>query len=70
MIAKGIASLTTTEYPPTNASKPIAAKLVHARIRTDAGTVGDLDVAGERRGIRHDDLVAKLAVVCDVGLRH
>src|SRR5687767_3412132 len=47
-----------------------AAKLMYAGVCTDIRTVGDLDVAGERRGIRHDDFASDPAVVCNVRLRH
>jgi hypothetical protein len=49
---------------------PDATELVYAGVRSDICAVGDLDMTGERRRIRHDDLVAELAVVSYVGLRH
>ena len=39
---------------------------MNAGVRTDVGTIGDLDVASERRGIRHDDFASDLAIVRDV----
>ena len=47
-----------------------AAELVDAGVSADVRAVFDLDVAGERGGVRHDYTVAYPTVVRDVGLRH
>jgi hypothetical protein len=46
------------------------AKLMHARISTDACPISDLDMSGERRRICHDYFVSKQAVVRNVCLCH
>src|SRR5687768_4923819 len=43
---------------------------MHAGIGSDICTVGDLDMAGQRCGVGHDDLVSELAIVRDVSLSH
>ena len=47
-----------------------AAKLMDARICANIRPVADLDMPGERRGIRHYDVIADPAVVGDMGLGH
>src|SRR6267378_2754479 len=47
-----------------------ATELMHARIGADVRSVGDDDMAGEGRSIRHDYLIAKQAIMRDVRLRH
>jgi hypothetical protein len=49
---------------------PDAAELVNARISAYVSAVFDKDMARERRGVRHDDLVAYDAIVRDVRLCH
>ena len=49
---------------------PDAAELVDAGVGADVRAVFDLDVPGERGGVRHDYPAADEAVVRDVRLRH
>src|SRR5260221_505990 len=49
---------------------PDAAKLMHARISAHICTVCYLHVTGESGGVRHDHVVADLAIVGDMDLRH
>ena len=46
------------------------AELVHEGASTDDGEVIDYDLSGQLGGIGHDDVIAQLAVVCDVAVRH
>ena len=46
------------------------AELVHEGATTDDGKVIDYDLSGQLGRIGHDDVIAQLAVVCDVAVRH
>jgi hypothetical protein len=50
--------------------QPDSAELMNARIRSNARSVCNFNVAGQRRRVRHDNIASKLAIVRDVGLRH